>query len=185
MRAMIIRVAFIGVLSLLLVNCGRDEISVLQHQAGQGDALSQRLLGEAYYFGNEVSQDFDKAFLWFKSAAEQGEVEAQFILGFSFYSGKRVNKDYEEAVYWLRLASEQGHAGAQRILAGCYYFGKGVSQDYSMAYAWCNMPVNQTNQTADIVRSKCLKKMTPKQKEKAERLSRIYIRQFDNQQNAP
>jgi len=48
--------------------------------AEQGNADAQFLLGNAYYTGNGVDQDFNKAVSWWHKAADQGNVSAQKAL---------------------------------------------------------------------------------------------------------
>jgi TPR repeat protein len=74
----------------------------LVQQAKSGDAIAQNNLGDAYYYGNDVDQDFGKALEWFKKAeilnlplptfAENSESKGKIIsskkvetiLGYSF-----------------------------------------------------------------------------------------------------
>ena len=41
-------------------------------------------LGEKYYFGQGVPQDYTKAAEWYRKAAEQGNAEAQAKLGYMY-----------------------------------------------------------------------------------------------------
>ena len=65
-----------------------------------------------FNFGTGVKQDYEKAFTWYKKAAEQGDAAAQFILGSMYYNGSGVTKDYKLAYVWGSLAAEQGHEQA-------------------------------------------------------------------------
>jgi TPR repeat protein len=51
-----------------------------QQEAAQGNADAQFLLGNAYYTGNGVDQDYTQAIDWWKKAAAQGNVSAQRAL---------------------------------------------------------------------------------------------------------
>ncbi len=106
--------------------------------AEQGDAEAQCNLGETYYFGKGVLQDYKEAAEWFRKAAEQGHAHAQYWLGFmySVYYSEGVSYDYKEAAEWFRKAAEQGDAEAQLEVGYMYYFGHGVSQDYKEAAEW-------------------------------------------------
>lgn len=49
--------------------------------AQQGDALAMFYLGESYYNGCGVVQDFAEGIRWYKQSADKGQVEAQETLG--------------------------------------------------------------------------------------------------------
>lgn len=80
------------------------------------NADAQNNLGNRYYFGEGVKQDYAEAVNWYKLAAEQGNVSAQYNLGECYYYGRGVKKYYAEAVKWYKLAAENGHAGAKEKL---------------------------------------------------------------------
>lgn len=95
----------------------------LQTLAVQGDASAQYQLGNRYYAGTDVKQDYDQAFLWYRRAAQQGDMESQFKLGNMYLMGEGVSQSDIEAATWYKLAADQGHTSAshnydnlQRIL---------------------------------------------------------------------
>jgi TPR repeat protein len=113
-----------------------DHLNTLRQRAEQGNAEAQLFLGEAYFFGDNVpenyraavrrflpsyekapfrlaEQDYKEAVKWFRLAAEKGNADAQFFLGQSYFFGDGVSQDSTEAVKWFRLAAEQGLAEAQ------------------------------------------------------------------------
>ena len=49
----------------------------LLNEAKHGNAESQSLLGQMYYEGLGVKQNYKKAALWLQKAAKQGDTEAQ------------------------------------------------------------------------------------------------------------
>jgi TPR repeat protein len=51
-------------------------------------------MGNCYYEGRGTKLDYNKAFSWFKPAAEQGLPEAQYRLGNCYYNGEGVKQDY-------------------------------------------------------------------------------------------
>ncbi len=55
----------------------------LVQQAKSGDVIAQNNLGDAYYYGNDVDQDFGKALEWFKKAAAKGNADALLSHNFS------------------------------------------------------------------------------------------------------
>src|SRR5215472_5039730 len=49
--------------------------------AEQGHAPAQNQVGDMYYDGKGVAQDYKEAARWYRLAAEQGEAAAQTVLG--------------------------------------------------------------------------------------------------------
>ena len=65
----------------------------LVQQAKSGDAVAQNNLGDAYYYGNDVDQDFGKALEWFKKAAAKGNADALFSVGYMYDYGEGAEED--------------------------------------------------------------------------------------------
>ena len=83
------------------VTAQSTEIEQLRLEAEQGNVNAQCNLGEMYYDGDGVPQDYQEALKWFSLAAEQGHASAQRDLGEMYYNGEGVAQDYQEAVKWL------------------------------------------------------------------------------------
>ena len=122
-----------------------SELKELLEQARQGDASAQYNLGNAYYSGEGVQQDYKESVKWWRKAAEQGYEFAQYNLGKAYYKGKGVQQDYKESVKWYRKAAEQGYASAQCNLGCAYYNGEGIQQDYKEAVKWYRKAAKQGN----------------------------------------
>ena len=88
----------------MLANQVRD----LEKRAGKGNSDAQYQLGILYYIGIGVSQDFAKAFHWFKKAAAKGDPDAQYSLGELYEQGKGVAPDLDKALEWYQKACEAG-----------------------------------------------------------------------------
>ncbi len=84
----------------------QDDIE--RQAAEQGDASAQYRLGNRYYYGRGVPQDFAEAVVWYRRAAEQGYSEAQFILGHMYADGQGVPQDHTLAQMWLTIAGLSG-----------------------------------------------------------------------------
>ncbi len=87
----------------------------------QGDAWTQFILGEMYYQGYKVAQDYDTALKWYTRAAEQilgsidiGTAYAQTKLGRMHYHGLGVPKDCVRAYMWFDLAASFGDHKASK-----------------------------------------------------------------------
>ena len=116
--------------------------------ATNNDAVAQLILGECYYFGWGVEQDYKKSVEWYNKSAEQGNAVAQCNLGYCYDSGQGVEQDYKKAVEWYNKSAEQGDAAAQCNLGVCYEKGQGVEQDYKKAVEWYEKAAMQGNEKA-------------------------------------
>jgi TPR repeat protein len=73
-------------------------------------------MGDRYFYGRGVEQDYAKAFGWYRKAAAQGFAEAQHNVGALYENGWGVTKDIEQAKVWYQMAAIQGDAFAQAAL---------------------------------------------------------------------
>ena len=131
-------------------NTGRYE-SAFEHfseYAKMGNATAQYYLGEMYYYGKGVFQDYAKAVEWYRKSAEQGNAAAQGQLGYMYEKGEGVSQDYAKAVEWYRKSAEQGNAGGQCNFGYMYEFGLGVSEDRVKAVEWYRKAAEQGHATA-------------------------------------
>ena len=91
-----------------------DEMSF---SAQTGDAEAQNSLGELYYYGDEIEQDFDSAVYWFKEAAKQKHAEAMYNLGICFVNGEGTDKNKSTGLGFIRQAAKLGSKSAQKYLS--------------------------------------------------------------------
>ncbi len=81
---------------LLIICCSEfvfgGEFEDTLKKAEQGDAISQGIIGEAYYSGIEVTQDYKQAAYWYIKSAEQGFDIAQNNLAVMYDNGKGVTQ---------------------------------------------------------------------------------------------
>ena len=118
-------------------------VDVMAATAARGDATAQYNMGERYYLGNVIPQDYVEAAKWFRLSAEQGNKLAETLLGVMYDSGRGVAQDYAEAARWYRLAADQGQEIAQNNLGNLYYSGKGLAQNYAEAEHWFRLAAKQ------------------------------------------
>ncbi len=128
---------------------------MLRPAAESGYAYAQNNLGDCYYYGRGVQQDYTKAVEWFQKAANQGNSYAQCNLGFCYENGHGVQQDYKQAVEWYQKAAEQGQVNAQNNLGNCYYYGRGVQQDYTKAVEWYQKAAEQGDASAQNNLGEC------------------------------
>jgi hypothetical protein len=125
-------------------------IFTIQTQAERGDANAEFNLGEAYYYGKDVPQDYAKAAGWYEKAALQKNIEAEYALGYMQRYGQGVPQNYMLAFSWLAMAAVSGHASAQAEIAKIYEFGLGVDQNPVQAFAWFMKSARQGNAEAEF-----------------------------------
>ena len=109
----------------------------------KGDPSAQYGLGERYYSGNKVRQNYTEASEWFRKAAEQGYANAQYRLGELYHLGEGVPEDVDEAVEWYLRAAEQGHMWAQYDLGELYSCGTDDPQEFVEAANWYRKSAEQ------------------------------------------
>ena len=100
-------------------------------------------LGQLYYEGKYVEQDFEQAYMYFQEAAEAGHTVANYYLAQMHELGQGVPVTYKDAAYYYRQAALDGHEKSLEILCNYYLAGKGVSRDLDRAEFWLNLMVNK------------------------------------------
>ena len=82
----------------------------------ENNASAQFNVGQAYYYGHGVQQNYQKAFAWYTKAAKQDYSLAQIQLAEMYFSGKGVNKDVIKAIEIIKPLAELGDPKAQENL---------------------------------------------------------------------
>lgn len=154
----------------------KTAIEEFRNSAQQGDALAMFYLGESYYNGRGVLQDFAEGIKWYRQSGDKGQVEAQETLGGLYFFGKGIAQDFAEAAKWFRKAAEGGDAQSTYLLGYLYEDGKGVPRDAMQAHMWSNLAASQlAGEEAERVakvRDFIASKLTPDQLAKAQELAR-------------
>jgi uncharacterized protein len=158
----------------------RDDYYLYTKAAEKGYADAQYYLGQMYYNGQGVPQDYKQAVHWFTKAAEKGYADAQYYLGVMYDNGPGVPQDYKKAANWYTKAAEQGHVDAQYNLGVMYYKGEGVAQNYKLTYVWESLAAAQGDEGAIKNRDIIAKKLTPQQLSEAQDLATKIQYQIDN-----
>lgn len=106
-----------------------ETLKQLFSDAVSGNAVAQNQLGDAYYNGYEVEQDFQQAFKWYMLAAEQGHGKAQYNAAYAYANGIGTQKNIAEAIKWYGKSADKGIALAEYILAKMLIDGQYIEQD--------------------------------------------------------
>ena len=114
----------------------RDDFGELLERAKEGNLEAQKDLAMAYVRGDEIEQNYEEAFKWYKAAAEQGDADAQNSLYNRYAKGEGVEQNSEEAMKWLHRSAEQGYGLAYYNLGFEYSSGDLVRKDELEAIKW-------------------------------------------------
>jgi hypothetical protein len=121
------------------------DLQQLKTLASQGHASAQNRLGQLYFTGQGVPQDYTTAKAWYERAAAQGNAWSRNQLGQLAADGRGESQDYKKARQWWEQAATQGVAQAQYNLGQLYATGRGVAQDYKTARGWYEKAAAQGN----------------------------------------
>jgi len=92
------------------------KIEEIRQLAQQGETTAQVEMGLIFQYGQGVSEDPEKALIWFCRAAYQGSAFGQKNLGWMFLIGKDVARDESIAAHWFKQAAALGDVYSQRLL---------------------------------------------------------------------
>ena len=77
--------------------------------------------GRAYYYGDGVEQDYEKALLAFEHAAKTGDLDATTAIGIMHIVGVVIEKNDTKGLQYLLKAANQSHPKAQYYLGAMYF----------------------------------------------------------------
>ena len=126
----------ISVLTVVLNVMGQDTYVKYIEGAKKGDPNAQVEIGNCYFNGMGVAQDYVQAHQWYKKAAAKNNAAAQYNIGMLYNYGHGVKQNYEKAVAWYTKSAQQGYAMAQYNLGCCYLYGHGIDQNQQQALYW-------------------------------------------------
>ena len=197
----ILYLAFIGIFNYNRVGMGwvaYDEndyetaYTIWKPMADNGDADAQYAIGELYFWGSGVPQDFRRAGEWYYQSAKQGNSDAQYSLGVLYADGKGVKQNFESAFYWYQLSAEQGNADSLYNMGMIHInsnlmlhnpssnnlqsnmamlLGLGVPRDIITAHMWFNLAASKGHEESQQMRNEISQFMTDSQLSQAQRLA--------------
>lgn len=83
-----------------------------QEAAEEGDSQAQFELGDLYYQGDRVTQDYALALDWLEEASLQGHPTAQYRLGMMHFQGEGVDRNLTQAYIILKMSAVNGEDAA-------------------------------------------------------------------------
>lgn len=127
----------------------KDSLTVLKDQAAAGNTNAMNTLGNWYYSGKNVKQDYEVALKYWALAAKQNHAEAIGNMAICYQYGHGTKKDsvmavklYEKAIekgnaailqQHIDLAEKKGNLFSSTLLHEMYRDGKGVTYDQKKA----------------------------------------------------
>lgn len=119
--------------------CDEEAFSYYMKAFEFGDLMSAYNVGVSYDYGMGVEEDLDKAFEYYRIAAEAGWPSAQFQLGDFYFEGRgNIARDYAKAFKWLKCAYDNSNEDncwrPAAELSILYQDGLGTIRDYDMAF---------------------------------------------------
>lgn len=92
-------------------------INDLKTLASSGDNSAAFLLATAYKNGKLGVVNFEKAFYWYKEAAQRGDKDSMLMLGWIYYKGSEsISIDSKKAKHWFSKAANEGVDEAVEML---------------------------------------------------------------------
>ena len=131
-------------------------VDVYAHQANEGDAKAQYMLGNYYSDGVRHSVDEEKAVAWYEKSAQQGYIPALEVLGFIYnYGGEKIKQDHQKAtkIYQkLRSIYEEevkaGKVDAMLALSSMYSSGFGMEKNVQKSVEYLQLATAKGSATA-------------------------------------
>lgn len=123
-------------------------------------ALSDEDFSDAYYWlaawYEEIDNNLDLAFQYYKKGAVAGDIDCQFQVGYMLSNGYRnkewkLIKDIEESFFWYTNAAKRGHVTAQYCLGLFYENGLLMECNINDAIYWYTLAA-ESNMTLAMVR---------------------------------
>ncbi len=84
----------------------------LMQLAPQEDIYVLNFIGSAYYWGDGVAADRQKAFEYYLISAQKGNPETQYKIGNCYETGQGTTQDMTEALNWYNKSAAQGYSDA-------------------------------------------------------------------------
>ena len=128
-------------------------IEDLFRRAQNGDNDASFNLGECFFYGRGVKQDYAKAVKWYTLSSDRGDCSSQKKLADCYFLGQGAERNVAKAAYRYEQAAEQGDYDSQKALIRCYSIGgngllpdKARAEYYSRRYG-----ISSDADTADDV----------------------------------
>ncbi len=124
-------------------------IRLWQPLAERGEVKVQFLLGLLYTQGQGVPQDWGRAGVWFRRAADQGDPASEYFIAIMNLGGLGGPRDEVQARAWALRSATAGYGKAQTLMGALLELGPGgAPKDYSGAMDWYRKAAAQNDAAA-------------------------------------
>jgi len=124
----------------IILRKGEDNTRIahqlFEELAESGNSKAACDLGFDYEHGRGVKPDAQKAFYWYKKAADEGDLNGLYAVAGCYYEGTGVSKNYKKALNAYLESAYRGERNAFSMLSHMYWYGKGTTKDEIEALAW-------------------------------------------------
>ena len=123
------------------------------YKSQKNDKKAMKLLADLYLHGSTGKEyNIEKAFPYYKIAADMGDCVSAGMVGSSLLSGYGCKVDTSAGFRYLKMAVDGGlnTPGAQKMIADCYCNGIGCSENDEMAIKYYRMAALQNDAEAQF-----------------------------------
>jgi TPR repeat protein len=115
----------------------------------RGDVKVQFLLGVLYSQGKGIPEDWGRAGVWFRRAANQGDAASEYFVALMNLGGLGTPKDEALARDWALRSANAGYVKAETLMGAILEVGPGrVPKDYAGAMEWYRKAAQQNDAAA-------------------------------------
>ncbi len=127
-----------------------NAVKFLEEAYASGEKRASNLLGDCYYYGYGVEQDYAKAVECYMEAYNKGIKDSGSMnnVGHCYYNGLGVEQDYAKAVEYFEIGADMENKYSIYNLGLCYELGNGVAQDIEQAKKYYKMAADLGNEKA-------------------------------------
>lgn len=122
-----------------------NPIENIVERANQGDPQAMQEYAWMLYNGIGFEKDHQKAFEFYKKAADGGMSKSMFNCALCFKNGDGTNKDLEKAATYFKMAADNGYASGMRMYGRMLKKGEGVEKDGVKAAYYFKMGADNGN----------------------------------------
>ena len=125
--------------------------SMIEMAAESGDANAQNLLGKYWSSGKGgLDRSYEKAFYWYKKAAEGGSQAGFWNMGVCYHRGQGTTKNIQSAMEWYLKCAETGDRFSYERLADILTDGKELPVDQAMAKYYLEKAIELGSESARV-----------------------------------
>jgi len=101
------------------------------------DVIGLQELGDAYFYGNGVKKDNDKAYHYFLKAAKQNDAIGMLYVGYLLMDTEgKIKQNLPKAIYWLKRSGQLGNMQAYYNLGILYLNYIGTSESSALGFQY-------------------------------------------------